>query len=191
MEQELPTWFNHVKPNFENYLTFPNENLTPVPLTVLQIGAYKGDTTQWLLDSKTINKIVDVDTWEGSIEHEGTFDFNQVERVYDERFTGVAKVEKRKGTSDRYFATRPEGETFNVIYIDGDHTALQTAIDSLNAWRILEVGGIMIFDDYDWHMYQGTPLHPKDGIDCVLRLFRGRYNLIVTNYQVWIRKTAE
>ena len=20
MEQELPTWFNHVKPNFENYL---------------------------------------------------------------------------------------------------------------------------------------------------------------------------
>ena len=68
---------------------------------------------------------------------------------------------------------------------------MQTAIDSLNAWRILEVGGIMIFDDYDWHMYQGTPLHPKDGIDCVLRLFRGRYNLIITNYQVWIRKTAE
>ena len=185
MEQEIPTWFNHVKPNFENYLTLTS------PLNVLQIGAYKGDTTQWLLDNKDINRIVDVDTWEGSMEHEGTFNFNQVERVYDERFTGVAKVEKRKGTSDKYFATRPEGETFNVIYIDGDHTALQTAIDSLNAWRILEVGGIMIFDDYDWHMYKGTPLHPKDGIECALRLFRGRYTPIVTNYQVWIRKTAE
>jgi predicted O-methyltransferase YrrM len=185
MEQELPTWFNHVKPNFENYLTLTS------PLNVLQIGAYKGDTTQWLLDNKDINRIVDVDTWEGSMEHEGTFNFNQVERVYDERFKDVAKVEKRKGTSDKYFATRLEGETFNVIYIDGDHTALQTAIDSLNAWRILDIGGIMIFDDYDWHMYQGTPLHPKDGIECALRLFRGRYTPIITNYQVWIRKTAE
>jgi hypothetical protein len=109
MEQELPTWFNHVKPNFESYLRFPNENIIPVPLNVLQIGAYKGDTTQWLLDNKNINRIVDVDTWEGSIEHEGTFDLNQVERVYDERFTAVEKVEKRKGWPDRLLIC-PNGE---------------------------------------------------------------------------------
>lgn len=185
MEQDLPTWFDYVKPNFENYLTLTS------PLTVLQIGAYKGDTTQWLLGNKNINRIVDVDTWEGSIEHKDKYDFNQVEQVYDAKFKGVAKVEKFKGTSDKYFAHRPEGETFNVIYIDGDHTALQTAIDSLNAWRILEIGGIMVFDDYDWPAYKGTPLNPKDGIDCVLALFKGRYELIVVNYQVWIRKTAE
>ena len=77
-ESELPNWFEHVKPNF---------SLLPidVPMHVLQLGAYKGDCTDYLLNNHDIQKIVDVDTWEGSMEHVN-MNFNTVEEIYDKKF---------------------------------------------------------------------------------------------------------
>lgn len=180
MSEELPNWFEFVKPNFESHVSHDE-------LVALQIGVYKGDATRWLLDNRNVKRIVDVDTWQGSQENEG-MDFSLVEKVYDERFALESRVEKFKGTSDEYFIKRSPQETFTFIYIDGDHSALQTALDGINAWRALQVGGVMAFDDYQWPVSPGTPDHPKDGVDCVLQLFSGRYIVLANNYQVWIRK---
>jgi hypothetical protein len=184
-EVDLPNWFEYVKPNF-SYL--PNN----IELFVLQIGVYKGDCTTYILENKQVKQIVDVDTWEGSMEHPDlNIAFNLVEAVYDEKFSGDNRVKKMKMTSDMYFADNLLIEKFDFIYIDGAHTSTQVMMDAINAFPRLKVGGILAFDDYEWPKYSGTLNNPKIGIDCWLKLFDGYYELIIQNYQIWVRKLRE
>ena len=178
----FPNWFNYVEPFFSRNL--PKD----LPLRVLQIGAYTGDATAWLLENREIEFIDDVDTWGGSEEasHE-SIDFGAVEDYYDSRFEDNPKVTKFKMTSDNFFPAG-SGARYNFIYIDGDHTALQTALDGLNAFKMLEYGGIMAFDDYQWN-YNGNPfLEPKRGVDAFLSVCDGNYALLDSGYQIWIKK---
>ena len=39
---------------------------------------------------------------------------------------------------------------FDLIYIDGSHSAKDVLLDSLLAWRLLRPGGAMVWDDYEW-----------------------------------------
>jgi predicted O-methyltransferase YrrM len=174
----FPNWFKDVEKYFRH--------VPKTKLRALQIGSYTGDATIWLLNNREVERLHDVDTWEGSEEqaHE-PLDFNSVEEYYDSR-TADIRVVKCKMTSDEFFHTN--NNTYNFIYVDGDHTALQTALDGLNAFRVLEPGGVMAFDDYLWN-YNGDPyLEPKRGVDAVLSVCRGQYRLIESGYQVWIEK---
>jgi predicted O-methyltransferase YrrM len=174
----FPNWFKSVEKYFRHV---PN-----APLRALQIGTYTGDATEWLLDNCEIEYLDDVDTWEGSEEvaHD-SIDFTSVEDYYDSRFKD-SRITKNKMTSDEFF-NRPS-RTYNFIYIDGDHTALQTALDGLNAFKLLEKGGVMAFDDYLWN-YNGNPfLEPKRGVDAFLAVCEGQYTVIESGYQMWIEK---
>jgi len=185
----LPNWFEYSKSNFS---LLPNV----ASMNVLQIGAYKGDCTEYMLNNHDINKIVDVDTWEGSAEN---FDpnaafikaFNVVEDVYDRKFSDDKRVKKMKMTSDMYFANHFPEEKFDFIYIDGAHTSNQVLVDGINAFPRLKVGGILAFDDYEWKFYRGTLNNPKAGIDCWLKLFDGYYEFLIQNYQIWVKKLKE
>ena len=174
----FPNWFKDVEKYFRHV---PN-----VPLRALQIGTYTGDASEWLLKNREIERLHDVDTWQGSEEsaHE-SLNFSSVEAYYDSRITDD-RVAKCKMTSDEFFTIN--AMTFNFIYIDGDHTALQTALDGLKAFKVLESGGVMAFDDYLWN-YNGNPfLEPKRGVDAVLEVCQGQFKLIESGYQVWIQK---
>jgi predicted O-methyltransferase YrrM len=174
----FPNWFKSVEKYFRHV---PN-----VPLRALQIGTYTGDATEWLLDNCEIEYLDDVDTWEGSEEKaHDQIDFTSVEDYYDSRFKDP-RITKNKMTSDEFF-NLPH-RTYNFIYIDGDHTALQTALDGLNAFKLLEKGGVMAFDDYLWN-YNGDPfLEPKRGVDAFLAVCEGQYTIIESGYQLWIEK---
>ena len=174
----FPNWFKSVEKYFRHV---PN-----VPLRALQIGTYTGDATEWLIDNCEIEYLDDVDTWEGSEEKaHDSIDFTSVEDYYDARFKDP-RITKNKMTSDEFF-NLPH-RTYNFIYIDGDHTALQTALDGLNAFKLLEKGGVMAFDDYLWN-YNGDPfLEPKRGVDAFLAVCEGQYTVIESGYQLWIEK---
>jgi hypothetical protein len=176
----FPNWFKDVEKYFRHV---PN-----VPLRALQIGTYTGDATQWLLDNREIEYIDDVDTWGGSEEvaHD-QIDFTSVEEYYDSRFKDNPKVNKFPMTSDDFFPSG-SGGTYNFIYIDGDHTALQTALDGLNAFRLLEKGGVMAFDDYLWNYNGNRFLEPKRGVDGFLEVCKDQYTIIESGYQLWIEK---
>ena len=177
----FPNWFKDVQPFFER-------NCPYGPLRVLQIGTYTGDATAWLLENRDIQFIHDVDTWEGSEEtaHE-TINFSDVYAYYQSRFRDDNNVIEFQCSSDEFFANGYEG-TYNFIYIDGDHTAAQTLKDALNAFDMLDSGGVMAFDDYLWN-YNGNPtLEPKRGVDAFLSVYEGQYEVIESGYQVWIRK---
>jgi predicted O-methyltransferase YrrM len=177
----FPNWFQTQQHFFERNV--PNTNLR-----VLQIGTYTGDATEWLLNNRDVISIADVDTWEGSEEDaHHSIDFSSVEEYYDSRFSNNEKVHKFKSTSDKFFIEWPL-TTYNFIYIDGDHTAIQTALDGLNAFRLLEPGGVMAFDDYQWTAGGEGFLIPKRGVEAVLSVCTGKYELIDSGYQIWIKK---
>lgn len=166
-------------------------NLLPLagqPVACLQIGAYCGDASVWVMENVVTGHgswLVDVDTWQGSAEvAHGVIDFAAVEDFHTERMKHYARFGRFKGTSDDYFAMQPE--PFDFIYVDGAHTAEQVLRDAVNADRYLKVGGMIAFDDYRWS--DGTRDVPAPAIDAFLRCYEQRYTVLEMDLQVWVRK---
>lgn len=203
-----PNWFNMTaRANFDRYL-MPFAGMQNY--RALQIGAYVGHATEWMCRN-VVNgfgaRIDDVDTWLGSDEpaHKA-FDWDTVLEAYANRvlpYVGT-RVFPFQMTSDAFFhGTNAQDhypsisrdihrfpDTYDFVYIDGDHTAKQVLIDAFNAWEWLRVGGIMAFDDYTWSLGKGPEYDPRTGIDHFLDLRRGCYDLMAMNSQVWIMRTA-
>lgn len=195
IENPYPNWFNSLAvKNFAVVLL--KEFRKDESLRFLQIGAYTGDASRWMLDHVLGPQglLVDVDTWEGSDEpahHE--MDFKHVEEIYDdaimENYTNVVKC---KMTSADYLMKAP-AEKFDFIYIDGDHTSAQVMEDAILAWRALKPGGIMAFDDYEWRVAGKSLIEtPAPAIDffLILRGESAEKIWVPENYQVWIRKVG-
>lgn len=180
MNNPFPNWFvQTAESNFEDFC--PKEG------RALQIGTFTGDATHWLINNTNMT-VVDVDTWSGSDEDaHDTMDFSDVERVYDYRFSKNKRVQKYKGTSDQFFREY-DGEPFDFVYIDGDHTARQTLIDALNAWELLNLDGIMAFDDLGWDGGKGETNNPRIGIEAFIHIVKTKMELVAENSQAWIRK---
>jgi predicted O-methyltransferase YrrM len=188
---EYPNWFNlTAKHNFETFL----EEFKGKPVNFLQIGAFTGDASIWMLDNILTNpesSLTDVDTWLGSAEvaHD-SMNFSDVEVVYDSRVSKYPNIFKYKSTSDDY---KVPGVYFDFIYIDGDHEAYPVFCDATHFWPNLAVGGLMAFDDYLWGEYEKEPYEtPKRGIDNFLGIpqYKSKLEVVCSGSQVWIRKTG-
>jgi predicted O-methyltransferase YrrM len=173
------SWFSFVQGNFEKFLSGKR-------IRALQIGVYRGDATEWLLRNCEVEVLFDVDSWT-PLEEYGEINMQRVELEYDSKFLGFSNVTKLKMLSDGFFLNY-SGKDFDFIYIDGDHSASQTALDGINAWKHLSIGGILAFDDYEMPGDCNQPGHPKRGIDCFLTLFKGYYIEIERGYQIWVQK---
>jgi predicted O-methyltransferase YrrM len=78
--------------------------------------------------------------------------------------------------------------TYDFIYIDGDHTAKVVAEDAEASWKLLKPSGILAFDDYRWGQDLPPHLTPKPAIDEFLDKYKGAYDLLTQDYQVWLMK---
>jgi len=186
---DYPVWFN--PDNFQQYLMHYKDQ---PHLAFLQVGAFTGDASKWLLDNILTgidSYLVDVDTWQGSPNESihMAMDFSDVEKTYDTKLSVYSTVFKHKMTSNAFFSINKS--KYDFAYIDADHTAAATYTDGVNAWNNLKPNGILAFDDYTWG--DGLPdqsLAPRQGIDLFLDRYNGQYNLLTKNTQVWIRKNA-
>lgn len=186
-----PDWFTWQSKNFINHL---NKYRGAPNINFLQIGAYTGDASVWMLENVLTNKsslLVDVDTWRGSEESiHKTFDWVKLESFYDERMSKFSNVKKYKGTSFSYLTSC--SLEFDFIYIDGDHTSDGVYDDAILSFPLLKDGGIMAFDDYLWkHDSKNTELEPKMGIDKFLKDNEKDIQILINEYQVWIKKSLK
>lgn len=186
-----PNWFQI---NAVNYFTIllPRRFAGKPNLNFLQIGAYTGDASDWLLSYILTDKsswLTDVDTWCGSDEEvHKEFDWNDIEKYYDNRMSEYPNICKIKGYSAD-FLQQAELEYYDFIYVDGDHRAEEVLKDAVFGWRCLKKGGIMAFDDYLWaHTSEDPDLAPKKAIDQFLQDYAGQYQIILIDQQVWVSK---
>ena len=188
-----PNWFEKNAIHYFN-LVLPKRFAGKPLIDFLQIGAYTGDASEWMLNNILTHEtswLTDVDTWYGSEEEvHKQFDWNALEQFYDKRMSKYSNVCKIKSYSDQFLISA-ESSHYDFIYIDGDHTANGAYLDAHLSWDTLKPYGIMAFDDYQWSHESGEEaLSPKPGIDKFLKEHKGDYHLLIMDEQVWISKNG-
>ncbi len=180
--------------NLISWAGFPN-------LQVLEIGSCEGQSTCWLLDNILTDnsaKITCVDLF-----------FHWYEKIFDSNIikSGASeKVDKIKGKSQEVLRHLPFN-CYDVIYIDGSHVASDILEDAVLSWRLLKLGGLLIFDDYDYvflrqsscdsknSAFSGLSSHPnwnaKVGIDAFLIGFEDKIKMLYKGHQVIVEKTSD
>lgn len=156
-------------------------------LKFLQIGAFRGDVTLYFLNKVLTGNnciLIDVDTWNDYLNIDG----KKSERIYDLKIKPSDKVLKVKSHIDDYFSNNPN-EMFDLVYIDGDHKSPQRYKDMTNAWNQLKKNGIIVSYTYFW----GNPTYPERtplvANKRFLEEYAGKYEILVDERQLWIRKS--
>ena len=94
------------------------------------------------------------------------------------------KLDVRRGLSHAILPML-EDESFDIIYIDGNHETCYVLEDGVMAFRKLKVGGWMVFDDYE-----GNDVPP--GIHAFIDGYKKRISKYISlrGCQVFIQKTS-
>lgn len=182
-----PKWFGEGGEElFSKYLSHYS---TQSNVNFLQLGAYTGDASVWMLENllNETGTLYDVDTWEGSDEGiHRSFDWVDVEAVYDAKTEPYRdRLVKCKGTTTEFLLDTDD--TFDFIYVDADHTALSAFADGALAMNVINVGGIIAFDDYTWRSGKGDMFDPWPGIEKFLEVYEDRVTVIEKKDQVWVQ----
>ncbi|MFC3067657.1 class I SAM-dependent methyltransferase [Phenylobacterium soli] len=201
-EYEFTTdWFSRFAPVWSALLKqFP-------PSRILEIGSYEGRSACFIIDQCAAERAIElycVDTWAGGVEHEREA-MSAVEARFDanvrkacEAAAHPVTVRKQKALSHEALARHlAEGrsEAFDLIYIDGSHQAPDVLTDAVLAFRLLKVGGIVIFDDYLWSMeprgQQDFYNMPKPAVDAFVNIFQRKLQVLgAPLYQLYARKVS-
>lgn len=128
------------------------------PKRYAEIGVYKGDTA--IEVAKSINSTAQIHL----------FDFENrlndlLSRLRNDKdlLTKDLKIYSWPNTHKMFDSYNwnlakclEQGQTFDFVYIDGAHSWHHDALAFLLIDRILEDGGIVVFDDYGW-CFKGSP----------------------------------
>jgi predicted O-methyltransferase YrrM len=127
-------------------------------------------------------------------EVERRFDHNVAIAKKRASYGAVVKKLKKKSVTALAEILSSNEPPFDLIYVDGSHQASDVLTDSIIAFQLLRVGGVMIFDDYLWCMEaegkQDTLNMPKAAIDSFINLFQRKLRVIseLPIYQLYIEK---
>ena len=185
-----PNWFEQGAINYFK-LILPRRFAGKPLIDFLQIGAYTGDATEWLMENIITDKtswLTDVDTWCGSDEQpHKEFNWEELEKFYDERISKYTNVCKIKGYSAN-FLQNAQSQHYDFIYIDGSHEAKDCLTDAVMSWNLLQANGVMVFDDYAWDVVLGEIHRPRMAIDAFLAIFADALDVLFINHQVGVQK---
>ena len=125
---------------------------------------------------------------------EQRFDVNIAAALQASQHPDAERVRKLKAPSHVALAQLiVEGTVeFDVIYIDGCHEPAAVLRDACQAWELLKPEGILIFDDYAWHLVTRQPDRtcPKAAIDVFLNVYGPQLIVLELDYQCIVQKLA-
>nr|WP_279308106.1 class I SAM-dependent methyltransferase [Niveispirillum sp. BGYR6] len=175
----------------------------------MEVGSYEGASACYVVETITPVGELElhcVDSWEGGIEHQdASMQMSHTEMRFHHNMAVAASkaphkldLHVHKGNSDVQLAKLlAEGKQgyFDMVYIDGSHQAPDVLCDAVLGFKLLKVGGLLVFDDYLWAetLPNGPDLLrcPKPAIDAFINLyFRKLQILTAPLYQIYTIKTA-
>jgi len=194
-------WFTH------DGLSVLNDIDNTKELHFLEIGSFEGKSTIWFLDNILQNEnstITCVDPWMSYSQDQDSLnsyfkeenEWDLTKRKTKEIFLhnivesgDSSKVTIRQGFSDKVLPCLiTEQKMYDIIFIDGNHTAPYVMMDSIMSWPLLKKGGIMIFDDYAWGLDNLPTLRPKESVDYFMLSFSDYIKEIYCDYRRMIKK---
>ena len=176
-------WFEQLAQ--KNFETLKNIIKVNDKINFLEIGCFEGNCHKWIYENILVNpesKSTVIDPFEQSNTHPNAYNtfVNNLENYLN-------RITIKKGFSDNVLPSL-EKESFDIIYIDGDHSTAGVFKDAVNSIPLLKKGGIMIFDDYLWGgidgFYRGGSLsigntgHPLLGINLFLFAYKEQFEIM-------------
>jgi hypothetical protein len=130
-------------------------SLIPTGGKVAEIGVFKGDFSNEILQICHPTELVLFDLWPDGLVDSGDADGNNpqvcqgadLEKAVRLRFGRSSQVHIFKGCSSRI--REFPANYFDAIYVDGDHTHKGVMRDLVNSWRCLKHGGWLMGHDYE------------------------------------------
>jgi predicted O-methyltransferase YrrM len=132
-----------------------------------------------------------VDTFEGSEEHHlAGIDCEDLFHDTKERLSrfGLQAI-IYKSLSDE-FLRHYDGLPLDFVYVDAAHDAMNVMRDAVLSFDLLKIGGVMIFDDRDWHVMPDPVDCPGLAIDSFIACYARRLEIIGWGYQAAVKKLA-
>jgi predicted O-methyltransferase YrrM len=181
-------WFSENIPKFSYFSSY----LSSFPCKVLEIGSFEGRSSNWFVENyckQLGSQLTCIDTFQGSWEHEE----NQTQDLFEKFKNNVSKnIEKirifQKGSEVVLPQLLEDKETFDFIYIDGNHTFDAVMCDAIYSHKLINPKGIIVFDDYGWEVNERPDKIPHHAINAFLTIHKHEYEILEMNYQVTMRK---
>ena len=136
-------WFEHNIPHWQRWL---GDFAGRPGVRMLEIGSFEGRSTRWLCEH-----ILTAD--DARIDCLDLFAPDPVYGDYPARFRANTAAHARKirmWPGPSFDSLRRVEGPYDIVYIDGWHSAFGAMADGVMSWPLLKVGGVMIFDDYLW-----------------------------------------
>lgn len=173
-------------------------------IKMLEVGSFEGRSTVWFLENILLNDnstITCVDPWTTYSQNSDTFnsyftsesewDFRNHKRTFLHNIYNSGSMEKVNIIQDSSHLALPKmitnGEKFDIIFIDGNHTSPFVITDCIMSWYLLNKGGLMIFDDYLWGDVSSTN-SPKIAIDSFVNCFKDYIEVVWSDYKFAIKR---
>lgn len=167
-------------------------------LQCLEIGSFEGKSAIMILDHLPNSHLTCIDPWDDAYVKDlalfsnwdkhfiGQYDrFLSNTKAYSDRITSI------RGKSSVVMPTL-ESEAYDFVYIDGDHSEEAVYQDAIQAYRVCEPGGIILFDDYKWTypIDDRTTGCTGTGIDKMVSLYSANLDIILCNWQLGLKKKS-
>jgi len=173
-------WFGLKIPTFEKLLSQfkgkPN-------IYYLEIGVFEGRSAIWMLENiltHSTAKLTCIDIFPGNLKE--VFFTNLEISGFTDKVTTIT------GQSQIGLRHLPFN-SFDIIYIDGSHTADNVLADAVFSWPLLKSGGVLIFDDYLWEK-ETLPkeLRPQIAIDAFIEVYKNYIDIVHHGFLLALRK---
>ena len=149
--------------------------------TYLEIGSYEGMSLLYILERYKNVKITAIDLWNDSnIEisfNKNTNKYSNLKKIKLDSIIALRELNKNK-------------EKFNYIYVDGFHDGAHVIVDAIEAFKLLDINGIMILDDF-LQVDKNIAYQSYEGILYFLRLFRKEIKILYLQNILVLKKIKE
>lgn len=162
-------WFTHA----QNLVTLLGEYVGRPGVRFLELGSWKGRSAVWCLENVLTHRTAaitcvdlwDVNAWDETDEKEKLFGNQkrleelQTDRLYETFLGNVnpfgSKVTIRRGRTDEALQSfARDGELFDFIYVDADHSKEAVLKDVQLSCLCLRQDGLVLLDDAGWPSVQ-------------------------------------
>ena len=206
---DMYNWTNDLPENTNAKITFVemlSNFIMYKECNILEIGTFAGTSVIGMMQYLPNAMATTIDPWLSYIEKEcGTetntnalelIEKNDIEKIFYENLEKAGftnRVTHFKGDSAFVLIDLiRQNKTYDFIYVDGSHKAIDCFADCLMSWQMLNLNGIMAIDDYLYKISLVDEFeNVQKGVDHFLGKIKGQYTMLVKGYRIFIKKIVK